>query len=75
MNKITVKFDNDIIISKTRNQWIKELINYVIESCQDDGVYADNTVHDFYLYGFKGISNMTDEELKQEVSNTLESLY
>jgi hypothetical protein len=74
MSKITAKFDTNEV-TKTRKAWIKELLNDVVMHCQDDGCYADNTVNDFYLYGFKGIENMTDAELLDEIQNILEYKY
>ena len=74
MAKLTATFDTNVI-SKTRKAWIKELLDDVIMHNQDDGAYSDNTVHDFYMYGFKGIENMTDEELLIEIQNTLEYKY
>lgn len=74
MSKITAVFGT-ATKTKTRQAWIKELVKDVVENCQDDGVYADNTVHDFYLYGFKGIENMTDAELLIEIQTTLEYKY
>jgi len=74
MNKLTIRFGKNHV-SKTRKAWIKELLKDVIESSQDDGCYADNTIHDFYLHGFKGIENMTDIELMMEAEATLEYKY
>ena len=74
MTKITAQYGKNIK-TETRNAWIQELLKDVIEHSQDNACYADNTIHDFYLYGFKGIVNMTDEELLIEIQTTLEYKY
>lgn len=45
---------------------IKQVLNMTLQNCQDDTAYNDNTLHDFILFGFKGLSNMTIEELEKE---------
>ena len=74
MDNLSVVFGT-ITKTKTRQAWVKELVKDTLEKCQDDGAYCDNTVNDFYLYGFKGIENMTDAELLVEVKTNLEYKY
>jgi len=50
----------------TKDKLINLVLNMTIENCQNDSCYNDNTLHDFILFGFKGLSNMTIEELTQE---------
>jgi hypothetical protein len=50
----------------TKDKLINSILNMTLENCQDDSCYNDNTLHDFILFGFKGLSNMTIEELKTE---------
>jgi hypothetical protein len=50
----------------TKDKLINSILNMTLENCQNDSCYNDNTLHDFILFGFKGLSNMTIEELKTE---------
>jgi hypothetical protein len=50
-----------------RDDIITAVLNMTLKSCYEDSVYNDNTLHDLLLFGFKGLSNMTDEELKNEL--------
>lgn len=47
---------------------IKQVLNLTLNNCQDDSSYNDNTLHDLILFGFKGLSNMTEAELQAELS-------
>ncbi len=45
------------------------VLNMTIKNCVNDSTYNDNTLHDLILFGFKGLSNMTYEELQAEFDN------
>lgn len=45
-----------------------KVLNMTLENCQDDSNYNDNTLHDLILFGFKGLSNMTEAELQAELN-------
>ncbi len=45
------------------------VLNMTIKNCVNDSTYNDNTLHDLVLFGFKGLSNMTYEELQAEFDN------
>lgn len=47
---------------------VKQVLNLTLNNCQDDSSYNDNTLHDLILFGFKGLSNMTEAELQAELS-------
>jgi hypothetical protein len=72
---ITIEFNDDVIVSKTRQEWIDELLENDLALCQSDSTYNDNTISDLLLGGCKGYVNMTDEEISKEVYNQLEYLY
>jgi hypothetical protein len=72
---ITIKFNDFVIVSKTRQEWIDELLENDLALCQSDSTYNDNTIYDLLLGGCKGYINMTDDEIAQEVYNQLEYLY
>jgi len=72
---ITINFNDDVIVSKTRQEWIDELLENDLALCQSDSTYNDNTIYDLLLGGCKGYINMTDDEIAQEVYNQLEYLY
>jgi hypothetical protein len=50
-----------------KEQMVKEICNLIIDNCQDDTSYNDNTLYDFIMYGFKGLNNMSEDELKDEL--------
>jgi len=50
-----------------KEQMVKEICNSIIANCQDDTSYNDNTLYDFIMYGFKGLNNMSEDELKDEL--------
>lgn len=72
---ITIEFNDGVIVSKTRQEWIDELLENDLALCQSDSTYNDNTIYDLLLGGCKGYVNMTDEEISKEVYNQLEYLY
>jgi hypothetical protein len=72
---ITINFNDGVIVSKTRQEWIDELLENDLALCQSDSTYNDNTIYDLLLGGCKGYINMTDEEISKEVYNQLEYLY
>ena len=72
---ITIEFNDDVIVSKTRQEWIDELLENDLLLCQSDSTFNDNTIYDLLLGGCKGYINMTDDEIAQEVYNQLEYLY
>ncbi len=45
------------------------VLNMTMKNCVNDSSYNDNTLHDLVLFGFKGLSNMTYEELQAEYDN------
>ena len=47
---------------------ITKILNMTLKNCYDDSVYNDNTLHDLIYFGFKGLANMTEDELQQELS-------
>ncbi len=72
---ITINFNDDVIVSKTRQEWIDELLENDLALCQSDSTFNDNTIYDLLLGGCKGYINMTDDEIAQEVYNQLEYIY
>jgi hypothetical protein len=46
-----------------------QALNMALQNCIDDSSYNDNTLHDLLLFGFKGLANMTREELQSELDN------
>jgi len=72
---ITIEFNDDVIVSKTRQEWIDELLENDLDLCQSDSTFNDNTIYDLLLGGCKGYINMTDDEIAQEIYNQLEHLY
>ncbi len=51
---------------KTIENLRDQVLNMTLENCQNDTSYNDNTLHDLILFGFKGLSNMTEAELLNE---------
>lgn len=45
---------------------INDTLNTIIANCQNDSAYNDNTLYDILRYGFKGLENMSQEELQAE---------
>ena len=50
----------------TRENLIKDVLNMTLDNCYNDSAYNDNTLHDLILFGFKGLANMSESELKHE---------
>jgi len=50
-----------------KDKLITEICNLIIDNCQNDTSYNDNTLYDFIMYGFKGLNNMSIDELKDEL--------
>jgi len=42
------------------------VLNMTLQNCIDDTSYNDNTLHDLILFGFKGLANMSRDELQIE---------
>jgi len=74
-SNLTVRFNCNNEITKTRQEWIDELLENDLLLCQSDSTFNDNTIYDLLLGGCKGYVNMTDEEISKEVYNQLEYLY
>ncbi len=72
---LTVRFSCNNKITKTRQEWIDELLENDLLLCQSDSTFNDNTIYDLLLGGCKGYINMTDAEIAQEVYNQLDHLY
>ena len=72
---LTVRFSCNNKITKTKQEWIDELLENDLLLCQSDSTFNDNTIYDLLLGGCKGYINMTDDEIAQEVYNQLEHLY
>jgi hypothetical protein len=53
----------------TQSELIDMVLNMTMKNCVNDSSYNDNTLHDLVLFGFKGLSNMTYEELQAEYDN------
>jgi hypothetical protein len=54
---------------KTKSELRDEVLNITLQNCQNDSSYNDNTLHDLILFGFKGLANMSREELETELAN------
>ena len=50
-----------------QDKMITKICNLIIDNCQNDTSYNDNTLYDFIMYGFKGLNNMSISELKDEL--------
>jgi hypothetical protein len=72
---ITIEFNDYVIVSKTRDQWIDELTEYHLDLAYDDGEFGNGLLDDFLRSGFKGYYNMTSKELSDEVVKHLDHLY
>jgi len=53
----------------TQSELRDMVLNMTMKNCVNDSSYNDNTLHDLVLFGFKGLSNMTYEELQAEYDN------
>jgi hypothetical protein len=61
-------------VERTREEWIKELIEYEID-CLDCVDNNDATLTYLLRYGFVGYDNMTDGRLSVEIYDTLGHNY
>ena len=61
-------------VERTREEWIKELIEYQID-CLDCVDFNDATLTYLLRYGFVGYDNMTDGRLSVEIYDTLGHNY
>jgi hypothetical protein len=74
--KLTVNFkDLDLTITKTQEEWIDELTNYMLELAYHDGEFANGLLDDLLRGGFKGYWTMSEQELIEEIVTQLESIY
>jgi hypothetical protein len=85
--KLTVNFFEDVVgreefpnavivtITKTKEEWIDELTEYMLELSYQDGEFANGLIDDLLRGGFKGYWAMTDQELIEEIKKELEHLY
>jgi hypothetical protein len=48
---------------------INKILNFNLDLCQTDTEVNDSFIADLLLYGFKGLENMTIEELENELNN------
>lgn len=53
----------------SKNELIKKVCELILENCQNDTSYNDNTLYDYIIHGFKGLNNMSIEELKIELKS------
>lgn len=67
--------DLNLTITKTKEEWIDEITNHMLELAYHDGEFANGFLDDLLRGGFKGYWAMTDEELKEEIIKELESVY
>ena len=70
---IRVDFESNRV-ERTREEWIKELIEYEID-CLDCVDNNDATLTYLLRYGFVGYDNMTDGRLSVEIYDTLGHNY
>ena len=72
---IKIKFNNDVTISKSKDEWIDDLVEYHLNLAYDDGEFCNGLLDDFLRDGFQGYYHMTDNQIIAEVSNHLNYLY
>ena len=87
MTKLTVNFFEDVvgkkefpnavvvIITKTKEEWIDQLTEYMLNLAYHDGEFGNGLLDDLLRGGFKGYWAMTDKELTEEIKKELEHLY
>jgi hypothetical protein len=87
MSKLTVNFFEDVAgkkeypnakvltITKTKEKWIDELTEYMLELAYQDGEFANGLLDDLLRGGFKGYWSMSDKELTEEIVTQIEHLY
>jgi hypothetical protein len=70
---IRVDFESNRV-ERTREEWIKELIEYEID-CLDSASNVDDTITYLLTNGFTGYKNMSDIALIDEIYETLGHNY
>jgi hypothetical protein len=50
----------------TKDKLIHKIIEAYFDLCQNDTEANDETIFDLLMYGFKGLKNMSMDELKKE---------
>lgn len=50
-----------------QNKLIQQIINMNLDICQSDPESNDLMLHDLLMYGFKGLTHMSVEELENEL--------
>ena len=70
---IRVDFESNRV-ERTREEWIKELIEYELD-CLDTADLHDGTLTYLLRHGFTGYDNMTDGRLSVEIYDTLGHNY
>lgn len=87
MKNITVNFFEELVgnpdypnsrivsITKTREEWIDDLTNYMLDLSYQDGEFANGLIDDLLRGGFKGYWAMTKEELIAEIKAQLDHFY
>jgi hypothetical protein len=71
MSNLTVQFDDDIIVTKSRSEWVEQLINkrvYEIDDTDD----LDTYLKCILLNGIKGFKDYDDKTLIKIIVDELE---
>jgi hypothetical protein len=71
MSNLTVQFDDDNIVTKSRSEWVEQLVNkrvYEIDDTDD----LDNYLKCILLNGVKGLKDYDDETLIKIIIDELE---
>jgi hypothetical protein len=53
----------------SRDELIKKIVNENLTLCQNNTEVNDGMIFDLLMYGFKGLENMSMEELQTEWEN------
>ena len=53
----------------TKDELIQKIVNENLTLCQNNTEVNDGVIFDLLVYGYKGLNNMSMEELKQEWEN------
>jgi hypothetical protein len=61
-------------VERTREEWIKELIEYELD-CLDTADLHDGSITYLLTNGFVGYKNMSDDDLVDEIYDTLGHNY
>ena len=87
MTKLTINFFEHYVgkkeypnveivsITKTKEEWINEITNYMLDLAYQDGEFANGLLDDLLRGGFKGYWAMNEKELTEEIHKELEHLY